>query len=578
MKFSSKLIITVIAIALIVAPLFSVGVFFYARAILLERIVDTQLELATHQMDEIDRVLYKAYQDIRLIAEDELLELVFEKGQLPEKESLELINRTVEEDSIMTGPWDALMVVNKGGVVVASLHKDSIGKNIRDYSKTRLAFHPALKGNAYYSDLVLSEKTGRLTVIFSAPIKGDITHEVKGVVIGHFAWPVVEELLDDMPTRSHAHLLNKDGVLIGGRVESGTKKLETSFADHNLVKKSLAGEEIVTGAITTMVKERIKVIAVYVSEDGFLSFRGNNWGLLVEIPVSSALAPIKRMAINLTIIAIIVMIILTWVAYFVGKTLVDPIVDLSKTVKIVGSGDLSARVKVRTNDEIGILGSSFNKMTEDLQKTTVSKDYVDNIIRTMLNTLVVVTPEATIQTVNQSLCDLLGYKKKDLIGQPIGMIFLAVAAAAEEKEEEKLFYKTGIADLIKKGFIANVDKVYLAKDGKRIPVTFSGSVMRDGEGSIQGIVCVASDITERKQAEKIIIDTAETERKRAAELKILNEELRKKTGRIERFQKLTMGREHDIIRMKKEVNELLAKLGQANRYEAPEKVKALKKR
>jgi len=121
------------------------------------------------------------------------------------------------------------------------------------------------------------------------------------------------------------------------------------------------------------------------------------------------------MAINICVLAIFVMTILIWIAYFAGKTIVRLIVDLSKMVKVVGNGDLRVRVEVRTNDEIGILGDSFNKMTGDLQETTVLKDYVDNIIKSMSDTLIVLDCDAAIQTINQATFDLPGYREDELI-------------------------------------------------------------------------------------------------------------------------------------------------------------------
>jgi signal transduction histidine kinase len=49
----------------------------------------------------------------------------------------------------------------------------------------------------------------------------------------------------------------------------------------------------------------------------------------------------------------------------------------------------------------------------------------------------------------------------------------------------------------------NVECTYQSKHGKRIPVLFSSAVMRDEQGQVQGIVCVAQDITERKHLERL---------------------------------------------------------------------------
>ncbi|MBL7039804.1 MAG: PAS domain S-box protein, partial [Pirellulaceae bacterium] len=61
--------------------------------------------------------------------------------------------------------------------------------------------------------------------------------------------------------------------------------------------------------------------------------------------------------------------------------------------------------------------------------------------------------------------------------------------------------------LVKDGSVSNLEKSLLAKSGDRIPVLLSGSVMRDDEDNIRGIVCLALDITERKRAEKALRDS-----------------------------------------------------------------------
>ncbi len=134
-------------------------------------------------------------------------------------------------------------------------------------------------------------------------------------------------------------------------------------------------------------------------------------------------------------------------------------------------------------------------MNEDLRKLRneiISPEYADNIIRSMTESLIVVSPAGNIEIVNVTTCALLGYEEKEIVSQPIGKII------AEEDELKE----SGIEDLIKKGSVQNVEKAYLSKDGTKIPMLFSGSVIRNDDGKIRGIVCLAQDITERKRAEE----------------------------------------------------------------------------
>jgi len=122
--------------------------------------------------------------------------------------------------------------------------------------------------------------------------------------------------------------------------------------------------------------------------------------------------------------------------------------------------------------------------------------YNENIWRSMLNTLMVVTPDGTIQAANAAACTLLGYSEAELVGQPMTQILAPLDVTSTHQE-------SGLADVLTYGALCNVEKVYLAKDARLIPVLFSGSVMRDEAGTVQGVVCVAQDITERQQAEEL---------------------------------------------------------------------------
>jgi PAS domain S-box-containing protein len=136
-------------------------------------------------------------------------------------------------------------------------------------------------------------------------------------------------------------------------------------------------------------------------------------------------------------------------------------------------------------------------MTKQLLHTTVSKNYVDNVIRSMNDTLIVFNPEGTIRSANRAALDLLGYEEGELLGQEASLIF---------PPNENPFRRTPHHDILALGAIDQLATNYLAKDGRTFPMLFSAAVMRNEDGTIQGIACVAKDITDLKEAEKAIQD------------------------------------------------------------------------
>jgi PAS domain S-box-containing protein len=169
-----------------------------------------------------------------------------------------------------------------------------------------------------------------------------------------------------------------------------------------------------------------------------------------------------------------------------------PVKRITDATRKVAQGDLSAQLTISRNDELGVLAGSFNKMTEDLKKTTVSKGYVDNIIESMNDTLLVVTPDSRIKSVNKAACELLGYDEPELIGIGMNLIIPNHPNICGEA----LFKR-----LPGEGVVINEETEYLTKSGEKIPVLFSAAVMKDTQGEVEGVVCIARDMTERKQAE-----------------------------------------------------------------------------
>ena len=166
---------------------------------------------------------------------------------------------------------------------------------------------------------------------------------------------------------------------------------------------------------------------------------------------------------------------------------------LTAATKKVAQGDLHTTVPVSSHDELGELAQAFNSMTEQLLTTTVSKNYVDNIIRSMIDTLIVVNPDGTIGSVNRAALHLLGYEEQELLGQHITILY---------QQKEGLLSGKSHEELLRKNVVDHGETTYRTKDGRAIPMLLSEAVMRDDDGSIQGVACVGKDMTVIKQAEE----------------------------------------------------------------------------
>lgn len=91
------------------------------------------------------------------------------------------------------------------------------------------------------------------------------------------------------------------------------------------------------------------------------------WSVIVHQDVDEALLPVKQQTRTITLIAVVITLVVGFLGFFASQWLATPIIDLTEVTRKVSEGDLSIRAKIQTQDEIGILANSFNRMTSQIQ-------------------------------------------------------------------------------------------------------------------------------------------------------------------------------------------------------------------
>ncbi|MFW5723195.1 MAG: PAS domain-containing protein [Halochromatium sp.] len=104
--------------------------------------------------------------------------------------------------------------------------------------------------------------------------------------------------------------------------------------------------------------------------------------------------------------------------------------------------------------------------------------------------LLVLTPEGEIKITNPAACRMLGYAESDLLGLSIGDVF-----EEEEDAEAGAFMGTWLEALIRTGALAKIDARFIASDGRRVPILFSRTAIKDTDGTITDIICIAKDMS-----------------------------------------------------------------------------------
>ncbi|MCB4756606.1 MAG: PAS domain S-box protein [Elusimicrobia bacterium] len=193
------------------------------------------------------------------------------------------------------------------------------------------------------------------------------------------------------------------------------------------------------------------------------------------------------------LLTVAILIVAMGLVLFLLRSVLWPARRLLRGISRVSNGRYGEEIPVLSSDEIGSLTESFNQMSRVLANTTISKNYLDDILRHMLDPLFVLRPDGTFGTINSATTRLLGYSESELIGQPADVIF---------SEKEHPFSNPGLQKTPLTGEIHGREVPLKTKNGKTITSLFSSSVLRNKEDQIEGIICSVRDITELKVAEE----------------------------------------------------------------------------
>ena len=185
---------------------------------------------------------------------------------------------------------------------------------------------------------------------------------------------------------------------------------------------------------------------------------------------------------------VITTIVINWLA---NKEIIVPLGNIKKMIGDYSRGRAVEKPQGNPEgDEIQDLATSFWQMTRELQHITVSRDYVDNIINNMSDSLIILNPDLTIKTANHATLALLHVAKEELECRPFRTVF------SHSKENISDSFLKG---LLEGKAVANLESFYICSREQEIPVLFSASGLYFPDGTLQGISCLARDMSELKE-------------------------------------------------------------------------------
>jgi PAS domain S-box-containing protein len=186
--------------------------------------------------------------------------------------------------------------------------------------------------------------------------------------------------------------------------------------------------------------------------------------------------------------------------------------EIQEIIFAYANGDFDKRLAISENrDERDIIISGINMLGEELEKTTISRNYFMSIYNSVSEILIFISLDGKIVDLNLTTEKVLQQSLESLRGKDVKSII----------SERYLFLENSIRESLKSGehffpFEASI----IINPEKEIPVSCILSKVIDKSDNHKGYLFIAKDVTEQKNKEindlKIAISSQEGERKRLA--------------------------------------------------------------
>ncbi len=216
--------------------------------------------------------------------------------------------------------------------------------------------------------------------------------------------------------------------------------------------------------------------------------------------------------VTLSMIFLLIIFFATWFAFYLARFITTPIQLMAEGTRRISGGDLDFRINLESDDELGMLIDSFNRMTADLKANKLKlesayrrlekgnlelegrKRYIETVLDSIATGVISLDREGRLTTVNKAAQSMLGL------------------ASVEDRELpwKELLQDSSYAEIaaaVGELFSRSVDrlerKIDVLHEGTSLNLLLIGSNLYDERMAYAGTVVVLENLTEVINAQRI---------------------------------------------------------------------------
>lgn len=207
--------------------------------------------------------------------------------------------------------------------------------------------------------------------------------------------------------------------------------------------------------------------------------------------IYQTLGDIKAILLTASLIALAMTAGAAWA---LARTITDPIREITSRAAEMAAGNFDRQIQIRSDDEVGQLGTMFNHLTLRLRETlgeiSDEKAKMEAVLAYMADALLAVDPSGRVLLINPAAADMLGLNPEAVLGRPAGPVLFKMPGL-EETLREVLRTKSPASGQFSPG--SDPSRVY---KGDLAP-------LKNREGRPVGVVAVFHDISELQKLDRL---------------------------------------------------------------------------
>lgn len=292
-----------------------------------------------------------------------------------------------------------------------------------------------------------------------------------------------QERLQDTVTNTigvQGNILNSDGETIASTTALNPPYMQ--YSDQAIISGMNGEPSFSSGKKSTdsfgLLKEWMSYAMPVLAESGEVEYI-----VYTRLDASDMQSSLNETTKTITIAVAIALLLAAIMGYVFAQTLTGPILALTKGAKNMAEGKLNQSLKVRSNDEIGQLTSSFNNMAAELRKNmseiSKEKNRLEIILHNMSDGVISFAKDGELMLANTAAEEMLKVEQMDMdFSHFIRTFDISTGVYLDMGNEPS-------------------KKVTFPVDKQYISATFSPHYNPKQE--MEGVVVVLQDITEQKK-------------------------------------------------------------------------------